>query len=143
MYLLLHSSHFESFKIYIQSISSIYLCSVAKSYLTLCNPMNCSLPSVHEVFQAKILEWVAISSFRGSFWPRDWTHVSCVSCTGSWIFFFHWATWEASVYLLLSISTATDLSQAAIISHLENYKSVLIDFSASIVVLHILALIIY
>ena len=26
--------------------------------------------------------WVVISSTRGSFWPRDWIHVSCVSCTG-------------------------------------------------------------
>ena len=44
----------------------------------------CSLPgfSVHGVLQARILEWVAVSSFRGSSWPRDWTHVSSFSCTG-------------------------------------------------------------
>ena len=35
--------------------------------------------SVHEISQARILEWVAISSSRGSPWPRDWTHVSCIS----------------------------------------------------------------
>ena len=37
-------------------------CSVAKSYLTLCDPMDCSLSgsSVHGVVQARILEWVAI-----------------------------------------------------------------------------------
>ena len=48
-------------------------------------PMDCSPPgsSVHGIFQARILEWVAISSSRGSFWPRDWTHVSYVSCIGS------------------------------------------------------------
>ena len=36
---------------------------VTQSYLTLCDPMDCSLPgsSVHGIFQAKILEWVAIS----------------------------------------------------------------------------------
>ena len=36
---------------------------VAQSCLTLCDPMNCSPPgsSVHEIFQARILEWVAIS----------------------------------------------------------------------------------
>ena len=37
-------------------------CSVAQSCLTLCNPMDCSSPgsSVHEIFQAMLLEWVAI-----------------------------------------------------------------------------------
>ena len=44
-------------------------------------------------FQARIMEWVAISSSRGSSWPRDWTHVSCVFCIGRWIL-YHWATWE-------------------------------------------------
>ena len=40
--------------------------------------MDCSLPvsSVHGIFQARILEWVAISFSRGSSWPRDWTGVS-------------------------------------------------------------------
>ena len=44
----------------------------------------CSLPgfSVHGILQARILEWVAVSSFRGSSWPRDRTHVSSFSCTG-------------------------------------------------------------
>ena len=38
--------------------------SVAQSCLTLCDPMDCSLPasSVHGIFQARILEWVAIPS---------------------------------------------------------------------------------
>ena len=40
----------------------------AQSCLTLCNPMNCSLPgsSVHGILQARILEQVAISFSRGS-----------------------------------------------------------------------------
>ena len=40
--------------------------------------MDCSLPgsSVHGIFQARILEWVAISFSRRSSWPRDWTWVS-------------------------------------------------------------------
>ena len=48
-----------------------------------CNPMDCSPPgfSVHGSFQTRILEWVAMSSSRGSSQPRDWTHVSCSSCT--------------------------------------------------------------
>ena len=45
-----------------------------------CNLMDCSLPghSVHGISQARILERVAISSSRGSSWPRDRIHVSCV-----------------------------------------------------------------
>ena len=39
------------------------LCEVAQSCPTLCDPMDCSLPgfSVHGIFQARVLEWVAIS----------------------------------------------------------------------------------
>ena len=46
---------------------------------TPCNPMDCSAPgsSVNRIFQVRTLEWVAISFSRGSFWPRDWTQVSC------------------------------------------------------------------
>ena len=53
---------------------------VAQLYLTLSNPMDCSLPrsSIHGIFQARILEWVAISFSRGSSQPRDWTPVSCI-----------------------------------------------------------------
>ena len=51
---------------------------VAKSYPTLCDPMDCSPPgsSVHGILQARILEWVAISFSRGSSRPRDRTHIS-------------------------------------------------------------------
>ena len=43
-----------------------------------CDPMDCSLPgsSVHGIFQARILEWVAMSSSRASSWSRDQTWVS-------------------------------------------------------------------
>ena len=53
---------------------------VAQSCSTLCNPMDCSLPgsSIHGIFQARVLEWVAISFSRRSSWPRDWTQVSCI-----------------------------------------------------------------
>ena len=46
---------------------------VFQSCLTLCDPMDCSLPgfSVHGIFQASVLEWVAISFSRGSSWPGD------------------------------------------------------------------------
>ena len=48
---------------------------------TLCNPMGHSLPgsSVHEIFLARILEWVAMPSSRGSFQPRNQTHISCTA----------------------------------------------------------------
>ena len=50
------------------------------SRVWLCNPMDCSPPgsTVHGIFQARILEWVAISFSRVSSWPRDWTQVSCI-----------------------------------------------------------------
>ena len=53
-------------------------CLIAKSCLTLWNPMNCSLPGI---FQARILEWVAISFSRGSSWPRGWSCDFCKSPT--------------------------------------------------------------
>ena len=51
--------------------------------LTLCSPRDCSPPgsSVHGILQARILEWVAITSSRGSSQPGDWTHVFCASLT--------------------------------------------------------------
>ena len=54
---------------------------VTQLCLTLCDPMDCSLPSssVHGILQAKILEWVAIPFSRGSSLPRDQTRVSCTA----------------------------------------------------------------
>ena len=54
-------------------------CLVVQLCLTLCDPMDCSLPrfSVHGILQARILEWVVISCSRGSSWPRDGIHISC------------------------------------------------------------------
>ena len=54
---------------------------VAQSCPTLCNPMDCSPPgsSIHGILQARILEWVAISSSRGSSRPRDRTQVSHIA----------------------------------------------------------------
>ena len=57
-----------------------YVCMGAQSCPTLCSPTDCSPPvsSVQGILQARILEWVAISHFRGS--SQDWTCISCVSC---------------------------------------------------------------
>ena len=51
------------------------LCLVAQSWLTFCDPMDCSLPgsSVHEIPQARILERVVIPFFKGSSQPSDRT----------------------------------------------------------------------
>ena len=56
-------------------------CSVAQSCLTFCDPMDFSPPgsSIYGIFQARILEWAAISSHRGSSQLRDWTCVSCIA----------------------------------------------------------------
>ena len=61
---------------------------VAQSCPTLCDPMDHSLPgsSVHGIFQARVLEWGAISFSRGSSQPRDWTQVS-------WIVGRHFIVW--------------------------------------------------
>ena len=57
---------------------------VARSCLTLCDPMDSSPPgsSVHGISQTRILRWVAIFFFRGSSQPRDQTWVSCI-CRGT------------------------------------------------------------
>ena len=45
------------------------------------DPTDCSLPgsSVNGIFQARIPEWVPMPTSWGSSWPRDWTHVSCIT----------------------------------------------------------------
>ena len=70
--------------------STVVKVSGAQSCLTLCDPMDCSLPSssVHGILQARILEWVAISFSRESSWPRERTQVSWI--VG--IFFTVWVT---------------------------------------------------
>ena len=64
-------------------------CFVTKSCLSLCNPMDCSPPGscVHGMFQARILEQMATSYSRRSSQPRDWLHVSCISCISKWILY--------------------------------------------------------
>ena len=59
---------------------------------TLCDPMDCSPPgsSVHEIPQARILEWVAMIFSRGSSWAMYRTRVSCI--VGR--FFTFWAARE-------------------------------------------------
>ena len=54
---------------------------IAQLCLTLCNPMDYNLPgsSAHGIFQARTLEWVAISLSRGASQPKDQTQVSHIA----------------------------------------------------------------
>ena len=54
---------------------------ITQSYPTLCYPMDCSLSgsSVRGIFQARVLEWIAIFFSRGSSQPRNWTQVSRIA----------------------------------------------------------------
>ena len=82
---------------------------VAQSCLTL-RPMDCSLPgsSIHGIFQARILEWVAISFSRRSSRPRDWTQVSRIVGRR----FTVWATREAHhTYYYLFITSNEEEKQ--------------------------------
>ena len=83
---------------------------VTQSYLTLCDPMDCSLPgsSVHGILKARILEWVAISSSSGSSQIRDQTHVSQVSCFDGQVLYY----WHHLGHLCVSYSKKQVMYQA-------------------------------
>ena len=90
---------------------TLYLCLSAcvcvkllQSCLTLCDSMDCSLPgfSVHEIFQARILEWVAMPSSRGLFLPRGRT-LTLASLELAGGFFTISDTWEAPMFIYLFI----------------------------------------
>ena len=54
---------------------------VAQSCPTLCDPIDWGLSgsSIHGIFQARVLEWIAIAFSKGSSWPRDQTRVSRIA----------------------------------------------------------------
>ena len=91
------------------------LSEVAQSCPTLCDPMDCSLPgfSVHGIFQARVLERVAISFSRGSSWPRDRPQVSCIAgrC------FTLWATREYYKNGLRTHEELEDLLEKGMVTH--------------------------
>ena len=64
---------------------------------TLCDPVDCCPPGlfVPEILQARILEWAAMPTSRGSSWPRDQIHISCGSSIAGG-FFYCWANREAT-----------------------------------------------
>ena len=66
-----------------RSLACMLCCAkLLQSCPTLCDPVDCNPPgsSVLGILQARILEWVAMPSSRGSSRPRDHTRVSCGSC---------------------------------------------------------------
>ena len=86
----------------------LFLFLVTQSCLTLCGTMDCSPPgsSVHGIYQARILEWVAILFSRGFFQTRNGTQVSCIAGR----FFTIWATRESQhslsfVFFVIAILT--------------------------------------
>ena len=81
------------------------------SHSALCDPMDCSQPgsSVYGIFQARKLEWVAISYSRGSSQPRDQTHVPCIGRQKN---LNRWTTMEVPKILLFHLSKMGMITQA-------------------------------
>ena len=83
-------------------LNSKYLVMWCAKSLQLCptlwDPMDHSLPGffVHRILQTRTLEWVAVSSSRGSSWSRDWTYVSKSPALAGKLFTTR-ATWEAKI----------------------------------------------
>ena len=92
------------------------VCVCGQSCLILCDPMDCTrlAPLSMRILQARILEWVAISSSRGSSWLRDQTHVSCVSCISRWVL-YHSTIWEAQAKPLIN-TILFSLEKSAVIA---------------------------
>ena len=76
-------------------VSEVKWSEVTQSCPTICDPMDSSLlgSAIHGIFQARILEWAAISFSRGSSQPRDRTQVSSIAHRG----FTVWATRKANI----------------------------------------------
>ena len=70
-------------------LTYLLACKVDSVMSTLCDSMDySSLGScVHGIFHARILEWVAMPSSRGSPQPRDQTHMSYVCCIDTWVLY--------------------------------------------------------
>ena len=79
----------SSCKIIIIAATTCALCPIPQLCPTLFETMNCSLSgsSAHGIFQARILEWVAISFSRGSSKRKDQTPISCVPCIDRWVLY--------------------------------------------------------
>ena len=100
-----HGDEFSGFSFCLRGACSGYwkilMCMHAKLCATLCDPTDCNLPgsSTHGISQARVLEWVAIFSSRGSSQSRERIYISCISSIGRWIL-YHCSTWEAQEMLV-------------------------------------------
>ena len=84
--------YFTDLKMFNFFLMHISVCMHGQWCLTLSDP-TARLLSVHGIFPARILEWVAISSSRGSSQLRNRTHIFCISCIG-WQILYQWATYH-------------------------------------------------
>ena len=78
---------------------------VTESCMTLCEPMDYSLPgsSVHGILQARILNWVAMFFSSGSSWPRNQNFISCISCIAGRFFTVHSAYETRKIFFASAI----------------------------------------
>ena len=102
----------DTFIYFFVGVHSIIYCPCACmlshfSCVQLCEPMDYNLPgfSLHRILQGRVLEWVAISSYRGSFWPRDQTHVSYVSSIERQVLYYQLCCQHPTVQFCWFIST--------------------------------------
>ena len=112
----------------------------AQSCLILWDPMDCSpqSSSVHGISQARILEWVAISSSRGPSWPRDRTCISGVGrlilyCLSHWgssynvclmfhsVWFWKW-TWKALFQAVQKLARVRGANSSLFLKCLERHS---------------------
>ena len=101
-----HSLHLQfSFPHFILKIPSFFhhmcVCSVAQLSPTLCRPKDCRPPGFRGIFQARRLEWDAISYSWGSSWPEI-KPMSLVSPVLVGRFFTTSTIWETSIFLAYS-----------------------------------------
>ena len=104
----------------------VHVCSISQSCSTFYNPIDCSPrgSSVLGIFQARILEQVAICYSRGSSWCRDWICISCISCIGRWIL-DHCTTWEAYTHIYMYIYTYVICVCKYTHKHTHTYRGIL------------------
>ena len=104
-WILYHWAAREALVIFPYDVNYVEVCACmyAQSCPTVCDPMNCSPPDStdHEIFQARILKWVAISFSSWSSQPRDQT---CISYIDRWILYL-WANREDLVITLSSVQS--------------------------------------
>ena len=87
-----HSSRWACHKrLYLECVCvCVHAQACTQSCPTLCDLIDYNSPgsSVQGIFQARILEWVAISYSRRSSWPTSWIWISCVFCI-DWQILYH------------------------------------------------------